>query len=111
MEHTGKASLSGLLLLSACMKTALTEACSAEEWEHSFAISGMRAFIRADEGLIAVCGVQRDSRRIGLWRSGRERGVWLLDVQRAATCHSASAAAYAASVIRDRSSSASCLSK
>ena len=34
--------------------------------------------------------------------------MWLLDVQRAAACHSASAAAYAASVIRDRSSSASC---
>jgi len=46
--------------------------------------------------------VQRDSRRIGLWRSGRERGVWLLDVQRASAACSVFAAAYAASVIRDR---------
>ena len=46
--------------------------------------------------------LQRDSRRIGLWRSGRERGVWLLDIQRAAAARSVCAAAYAASVIRDR---------
>ena len=46
--------------------------------------------------------MQRDSRRIGLWRSGRERGVWLLDIQRAAAARSVCAAAYAASVIRDR---------
>ncbi len=46
--------------------------------------------------------LQRDSRRIGLWRSGRERGVWLLDIQRAAAARSVCAAAYAASIIRDR---------
>jgi len=43
---------------------------------------------------------QRDSRRIGLWRSSRERGVWPLDVQRASAFRSVSATAYAASVMR-----------
>lgn len=52
--------------------------------------------------MFALLFFQRDSRRIGLWRSGRERGVWLLDVHRASASRSVSAAAYAASVIRDR---------
>ncbi|BDA50716.1 probable tyrosine-protein kinase BAZ1B at N-terminal half [Coccomyxa sp. Obi] len=45
---------------------------------------------------------QRDSRRIGLWRSARERAVWLLDVQRAEAAGSVAAAAYATVVLRDR---------
>ncbi len=47
-------------------------------------------------------GAQRDSRRIGLWRSARERAVWLLDVQRAEAAGSVAAAAYATVVLRDR---------
>lgn len=43
---------------------------------------------------------QRDSRRIGLWRSGIGRDVWPLDVQRASASRSVSATAYAASVMR-----------
>jgi hypothetical protein len=49
-----------------------------------------------------VSKLQRDSRRIGLWRSARERAVWLLDVQRADTSGSLAAAAYASVVLRDR---------
>lgn len=45
---------------------------------------------------------QRDSRRIGLWRSARERAVWLLDVNRAEAAGSVAAAAYATVVLRDR---------
>jgi len=52
---------------------------------------------------LVLCALQRDSRRIGLWRSGRERGVWLLDLQRASAAQSVTAAAYATVILRDRS--------
>lgn len=50
----------------------------------------------------ASCVTQRDSRRIGLWRSARERAVWLLDLAGVARTGSVAAAAYAAVVLRDR---------
>lgn len=40
--------------------------------------------------------------RTALWRSARERGVWLADLERAASISNTYAAAYAAAMMVDR---------